>query len=129
MLDLDTLYTLVSEAIRRAEALEDLRAPGAAGAHLEVSMLEEQIAGLESISAAERAIAQRGAVRAATSAREFGRARTLADQFLGQAETGSPIIIELRDLIAEAERVELTTKRVTAARYPKSAKKYGIENN
>jgi len=128
MLDLDTLYTLVSEAIRRAEALEDLCAPGAPDAYLEVSILEEQISGLESIPEVERAIAQRGAVRAAISAGEFGRAKTLADRFIGLAETGAPIIAELNELMAEAGRVELATKRVTAARYPKAAKQYGIEN-
>ncbi len=73
-MNLETLYPLVTEAIRRAEVLDELGAPGAQHAYLDVSLLEERIANLLPVSDAEGAIARRGAVSAAIAAHEFRRA-------------------------------------------------------
>lgn len=78
---LDSLYLLVTEAIQRAEVLEDLGAPGAAAAHLDVSLIEERIAGMLLASSVEGALARRGAVRAALSAGDRRRAENLIDRF------------------------------------------------
>lgn len=80
----ELLYPLVSEAIRRAETLADLRAPGARSAFLDVSLLEERIAESLPASDPEGALARRGAVRAAVSAEEHERARELARRFLAE---------------------------------------------
>jgi len=93
---IDTLYPLVTEAILRADALEDLGAPGAAQAQLDVSRLEERIAELLPASDPEGAIARRGAVRAAAKAKDYARAKSLADQYLADPDVGH----ELRDQIA-----------------------------
>jgi hypothetical protein len=84
---IEELYPLVTEAIRRAEVLEDLRAPGARPAYLDVSLLEERVAECLPASDPEGALARRGAVRAALSANEPVRARHLAEQY--RAETGA----------------------------------------
>jgi hypothetical protein len=85
-MSIENLYPLVSEAIQRAETLEDLGAPGARSAHLDVSLLEEKIAELLPASDPEGALARRGAVRAAFAAGELTRARKLAEEFLAEAE-------------------------------------------
>ncbi len=85
-MDITTLYPLVTEAIRRAEALEDISAPEARPAFLEVSRLEERIADLLPLADYEGVVARRGAVRAAINAHEFGRAQELATRF--EAEDG-----------------------------------------
>jgi|GEM_PF-3480462 len=82
----ELLYPMVTEAIRRAETLGDLGAPGAAAAFLDVSLLEEKIAGTLPVTDPEGAIARRGAVRAALSAGEFGRARHLIERYLADQE-------------------------------------------
>ena len=43
-MDIETLYPLVTEAIRRAEVYDDIDAPGARDAHRDVSLLEERVA-------------------------------------------------------------------------------------
>jgi hypothetical protein len=83
---IELLYPLVTEAIRRAETLEDLQAPGARVAYLDVSILEEQVAEVLPASDPEGAVARRGAVRAALSANEQDRARQLAERYLAEAD-------------------------------------------
>jgi hypothetical protein len=128
MSDLETLYPLVSEAIRRAELLEDLHAPGAPAAYLEVSIFEEQIALLLPSSVPEGAIARRGAVRAAIVAHEFGRARALLGRFGGDAEPASAIATELAGLLEEVKKAEAAARPITTTRFPKASIKYGIAN-
>jgi hypothetical protein len=118
-MSLEILYPLVSEAIRRAETLDDLRAPGALSAYLDVSLLEEKVAEILPVSDPEGALARRGAVRAALAARELPRAQQLAERFLAEAGTDS----ELRDdLLQLLEQIE----RAVAARYPHVAASIGI---
>ncbi len=81
-MSIETLYPLVTEAIRRAEALEDLGDPQAPAAQLEVSLLEERIAETLPASDPEGALARRGAVRAALAAKDLNRARRLTARFL-----------------------------------------------
>jgi hypothetical protein len=128
MSDLETLYPLVSEAIRRAELLQDLDAPGASAAFLEVSIFEEQIAVLLPPSVSEGAIARRGAIRAAIMASEFGRARALAERFGSEAEPSSAIATELAGLLKEVKKAEEAARPITTTRFPKASRKYGIAN-
>lgn len=93
---LDSLYPLVSEAIRRAEILDDLGAPGAEDAYADVSLIEERIAELVSPTDEEGALARRGAIRSAMSAGDMRRARSLAERFVSE-EDSTP---ELRQQIA-----------------------------
>lgn len=78
-MDIESLYPLVTEAIRRAELLAEARAPEATSAHREVSLLEEKIAELLPASEAEGALARRGAVRAALAAGDFSGAYCAAN--------------------------------------------------
>ncbi len=79
---LDELYERVTEAILRAETLEDEgNSAEAQGAYLAVSLLEAQIAERLSAAGAEGAIARRGAVRAAQKAGERARADALAERY------------------------------------------------
>jgi hypothetical protein len=114
----EELYPLVTEAIRRAETLEDLRAPGTAQAYREVSLLEEKIAETLPASDPEGAIARRGAVRAALSAREYGRARELVERFLAEDEVGADLREELLELSRQNEKAR-------TARFPHAVTKYG----
>ncbi len=101
----DLLYPLVSEAIRRAETLEDLQAPGAHAAYLDLSLLEERIADALPASDPEGGIARRGAVRAAIAAEDFARARDLVERFLAEVGEGDALRGELAEL---SRRVELS---------------------
>jgi len=103
-MNLDALYPLVTEAIRRAEVLDDLNAPGARDAHRDVSLLEEEIANLLSASSTEGAIARRGAVRAANAAGDFRRAQELATRFSTEAETSESLRCELDRMSEEASQ-------------------------
>lgn len=118
-LGLELLYPMVTEAIRRAETLEDLGAPGAPAAYLDVSLLEEKIAEALPASDPEGAVARRGAVRAALAARDPSRVRGLVDRFLAEAEADTSLKRELRDL---AER----TESWTASRFPLAARRWGL---
>ncbi len=107
---IEQLYPLVSEAIRRAETLEDLGAPGTSSAYLDVSLLEEKVAEFLPASDPEGALARRGAVRAALAAQELTRAQQLAERFLAESA---------RD--AELLKLSEQAARAVAGRYPKAA--------
>lgn len=113
------LYPLVTEAIRRAEILEDLRAPGMYTAYSEVSLLEEKIAELLPASDPEGALARRGAVRAALAARERDRARQLAERFLAETDVDAGLQAGLRSLFEE-------TEHSTALRFPRVVATVGM---
>lgn len=87
----EILYPLISEAIRRAEALEDLGDPEAPAAHLVVSLLEERIAEMLPAADPEGALARRGAVRAALAAGDPTRARRLTARFLEEDTSDSAL--------------------------------------
>jgi two-component system response regulator DesR len=107
-MDRDSLYMLVTEAIERAENLEDLGAPGAHQAHLDVSLIEERIAALVPASEVEGAIARRGAVRHAVAAGAHSRANDLTARFVAEDAAPAALQHELRNLLAvgdEASRL------------------------
>ena len=115
----EILYPLLTEAIRRAEALEDLGAPGARSAYLDVSLLEERVSEALPASDPEGALARVGAVRGAVSARDFSRAQQLSERFLGEAGANERLRDELLSLAREAEEA-------SAIRYPHVAVQFGF---
>lgn len=121
--DIESLYPLVTESIRRAEMLEDLGAPGAAAAYLDVSLIEERIAGCLPASNRQGAIARRGAVRAALVAKDFSRAHALAARFSAESGVTAELKEELAGLFGEEDRA---TDGRDQARYPLAAKRYGM---
>ena len=118
-MSIELLYPLVTEAIRRAEVLEDLQAPGARTAYLDVSILEEKVAEVLPASDPEGALARRGAVRAALSAKEMVRAQQLVERYLAEAGSDAELRSELLELSEQAERS-------AAARFPSVAARFGI---
>ena len=118
-MSLETLYPLGTEAIRRAETLEDLGAPDAHRAYREVSFLEEKVAEALPATDPEGALARRGAVRAALAARERTRAQQLVARFLSEADLGAELRIDLLRLLEQDERA-------SAARFPRVAATLGF---
>lgn len=122
-MDLNSLYLLVTDAILRADALSENGAPGAASAHLDVSLLEEKIAGFLPPSVPEGAIARRGAVRAAVNGGDVQRAHRLYDRYSNDPATADDLRIELLALLVavppnpahEAQRLLFKLQVVTQA--------------
>lgn len=118
-MDRDSLYLLVTEAIERAENLEHLGAPGARGAHLDVSLIEERIAAHIPASEVEGAVARRGAVRHAIAAGVHSRAENLMASFVAEDATPAELQEELRDLVAAVDVA-------TSTRYPRAVARFGL---
>jgi hypothetical protein len=118
-MSVEFLYPLVSEAIRRAELLADMGAPGVRDAYLEVSLLEERIAEALPVSDPEGVLARRGAVRAALNARDFGRVRLLTARFSKEASKAPGLRRELSEFTKQAEDEQ-------TARFPLAAARYGL---
>jgi len=116
---LESLYLLVTEAIERAEGLEDLGAPSAREAHFEVSLIEEEIATLVPGTETEGAIARRGAVRHATTARAYERAGELVARFLAEEAMPGELREELIELSARGDAM-------IEARYPRVTARLGV---
>lgn len=116
---IELYYPLVTEAIRRAETLEDLDAPGAPSAYLDVSLLEEKIAEALPPSDPEGALARRGAVRAAITAKKLDRARQLLDRFL--TENGAE-----PELRTDLQQFSKQLEGATEARFPHAVAKHGL---
>jgi hypothetical protein len=103
-MSVESIYPRVTEAILRAERLEDAGILSQArAAYLDVSMLEEEIAEALPVSDPEGVIARRGAVRAALTARVFVRAKELADRFASERGVPAALVKELRAMAATAE--------------------------
>lgn len=95
---LDTLYAMVSDAIRRAEILEETgSSDDAAEVYRQVSKLEETIAGRLPPTHVEGQIAWRGAVRSAILSCDFSRAIQLTNHLTANKEAGE----ELKDALLE----------------------------
>lgn len=118
-MDLEFLYPLISETIRRAETLEDAGAPGAKSAYLDLSLLEERVAEVLPAADPEGALARRGAVRAALAAGDLARARRLTERFLAERDADAGSSTEIAQLLEQAERA-------TAARFPRVAAGIGF---
>lgn len=123
-MDIELLYPRITEAIRRAETLEDRGAPGARPAYLEVSRLEQKVAEILPASNPEGAVARRGAVRAALSAGEPARAQQLAKQFLSENDAEDELRAELRQLSDQAELslADRPSRRTTPPKPEKTAR-------
>jgi two-component system nitrogen regulation response regulator NtrX len=109
MPQIETLYPQVTEAIRRAEALEAADAEKAAIAYRDVSFLEEQIAGLFGPAEPEGAIARRGAVRAAISSGDFARAKELVAKFSIEVGLNEELRSDLEQLVNSLPEDEIST--------------------
>lgn len=107
MTTLDELYTKVSDAIYRAEGLEDVDPAAAAMAYFRVSVLEEEIAELLGPDDEEGAAARRGVLTAAMRAGQPTRASDFAARYL--AEAGIPDHLR-RDLEALQEKANAASR-------------------
>lgn len=118
-METDTLNTLVSGAIWRAEQLETRGIRSALQAWAEVSSLEEELAKALPLSESEGRIARRGAVRAALKAGDYARAHLLAESYL--AEEGAPKSLKsaLREILEE-------DSQAMASRFPYAAKHHRL---
>ena len=81
----DELDVLVSVALRRAEILDEIDAPGAGEAWREVMEYEKRLAALTSPAEITGGIARVGAVAAALAAGERLLAQQLSTQYLAEA--------------------------------------------
>ena len=103
-MNVDRLHTWVSEAIWRAERLEDQGLKAAQLAWQEVSALEEQIAALRPSTSADGHLARDGAVRAALKAGDPARARELARQYSEDAGVPDKLRATVWRLLEEDEQ-------------------------
>jgi hypothetical protein len=97
----DTLNTLVSGAIWRAEQLEAHGIRSASQAWAEVSSLEEELAKALLVSESEVRIARRGPVRAALKAGDYARAHALADGYVAEEAAPRSLKAALRKILEE----------------------------
>lgn len=103
-MSLESLYPRVTEAILRAEALDDLGEAGASDAYLHVSLLEEEIAQATSPSAPEGELARRGAVRAAVAGGDMRRARELVERFATEPGASDDLRRDVLQLLTVGSR-------------------------
>lgn len=106
MKDISTLYAEVTSAIFRAERLDATSDSDAPAAHLQVSLIEEQIAELVPASDPEGAIARRGAIRAALQGDDPDRARMLVDRYDADPHSPETLKEDLRGLLIGSSHVD-----------------------
>jgi hypothetical protein len=117
----DSLHSLVTAAIWRAEQLEEHEISSAPLAWAEVASLEEQLAAALPASQPEGRIARRGAVRAALKARDYNRAQALAQRYLGEKDVPKNLRTALREILEE-------DARNLASRYRYAARHHAIDD-
>ena len=115
----DTLNTLVTGAIWRAEQLEAQGLHTAPQAWAEVSSLEEELAKALPVSESEGRIARRGAVRAALKASDYPRAQKLAAHYAAQEGAPKSLKTALRQILEEDDRA-------MASRFPNASKHHSV---
>ena len=103
-METDTLNTLVTGAIWRAEQLEAYGIYPATQAWSEVSSLEEELAKAHPASKSQGRIARRGAVRAALKAGDYSRGHELAALYLGEKSAPESLKAALRIIMEEDAR-------------------------
>jgi hypothetical protein len=113
--DTDTLNTLVTEAIWRAEELE-ARGISTTAAWRDVSAIEEQLAKAFPVSEGQGRIARRGAVSAALKAGDYDRAQSLADAYIAEEAAPDSLKTGLREILEEADH-EISNRFRHAAEY------------
>ena len=114
-METDTLNTLVTDAIWRAEELDSRGLQSASLAWAEVSSIEEDLAKAHRVSEVQGRIARRGAVRAALKAGDYTRAYALADRYLAEENAPESLKTELREILegytqAMASRFQFASK-------------------
>jgi hypothetical protein len=114
LVETDTLNTLVSGAIWRAEQLEGHGIRSASQAWAEVSSLEEELAKALLVSESEGRIARRGAVRAALKAGDYARAHALADAYIAEEAAPRSLKAALRKILEEDDRAVASGFRYAA---------------
>lgn len=100
-METDTLNTLVSGAIWRAEQLEAHGIRPVSQAWAEVSSIEEELAKALPVSESEGRIARRGAVRAALKAGDYARAHALAEGYVAEETAPRSLKATLRKILEE----------------------------
>lgn len=113
-MEADTLNTLVSGAIWRAEQLEALGIGSAPQAWAEVSLLEEELAKVHPVSEPEGRIARRGAVRAALKAGDYARADALTTLYVAEADAPKSIKLGLSKMLDEDAKAMARSFRFAA---------------
>jgi hypothetical protein len=103
-MEADTLNTLVSAAIWRAEELEARGIRHASQAWAEVSSLEGELAKALPASQVEGRIARRGAVSAALKAGDYARAQALADGYTADEAAPESLKKSLREILEEDDQ-------------------------
>lgn len=127
-LSLDALNLLTSEAILRAEALEDVGAPGTAAAHLEVSMFEERLAAMIPASSPAGALARHGAVGAAVLGGRPDRAEELTEFYSADPDASADLRAELAALVPRLQEERRHRRAEMIARdFPAAAAHYGAD--
>jgi hypothetical protein len=124
-MEIQSLYPLLTEAIRRAEIYDEIKAPGARNAYRDVSLLEEQVARLLPASNDEGAIARRGAVRAAIAAEDLDRAEQLAEEYCADSNANASLKRELKDMVKQTSHQKAENPAFVARRYPRAFARYG----
>jgi hypothetical protein len=115
----DTLNSLVSGAIWRAEQLEARGISPSSQAWAEVSSLEGELAKMLPVSAPEGRIARRGAVRAALKAGDYARAYAMTDCYSSEESVPESLKSELRKILEE-------DSRTIARRFRHAAKRHSL---
>ena len=117
----DSLHSLVTSAIWRAEQLEEHGVSSAPLAWAEVASLEEELATVLPVSQPEGRIARRGAVRAALKARDYARAQTLTQRYLADEDAPRSLRTALREILEE-------DARALAGRFRYAAKHHAVDD-
>ena len=102
-MDTDTLNTLVTDAIWRAEELEALGI-SASTVWKEVSAVEEELAKAFPVADGQGRIARRGAVSAALKAGDHDRAQALADAYISEQGVPRSLKTALRAILKEEDQ-------------------------
>lgn len=113
-METDTLNSLVTGAIWRAEQLEARGIISASQAWAEVSSIEEQLAKVLPVSESEGRIARRGAVRSALKAGEYARAYSLSEGYASEEHASKSLRAELRRIMQEDDRAMARSFRYAA---------------
>jgi len=122
-METDTLNSLVTGAIWRAEQLEARGIRSASQAWAEVSSVEEELAKLLPASDSEGRIARRGAVRAALKARDYSRAQALLESYAADKAAPESLKTALRKIMKEDDQAMAKLFPYAAERYsPREAR-------
>ena len=102
-MEADTLNSLLSGAIWRAEQLES-QGLRTLQAWAEVSSLEEALAKVFPVSESEGRIARRGAVRAALKAGDYARAFAVAEQYSSDGSAPRSLKSEIKKILEDDDQ-------------------------